>query len=339
MFISGNPINQFYPLLLNRLDNKKELKFMNYKYLFGPVPSRRLGISLGIDLVPFKTCSLDCIYCEVGKTTILTDERKEYIPTDELISELDDFLGENPLLDFVTFSGAGEPTLNSGIGKIISHLKKNYPKYKIALITNGTLFNDKKVRNEILQSDLILPSLDAASQEVFEKINRPVKTIFIDEVIEGLSKLRSEFENKIWLEIFIIKNLNDTKDELQKLKNALEKVKPDLVQLNSLDRPGTEEWVESVPKKRMEEIAEFFHPFTVEIIAKYKKKNFESKQEAELEEKIIGTLQRRPCTIDDLSNSLGISSKEILRTVNELVKKNILIPQEKTRGVFYKVKT
>ncbi len=312
---------------------------MNYKYLFGPVPSRRLGISLGVDLVPFKTCSLDCIYCEVGKTTILTDERKEYISSEEIIQELDAFLSEKPNLDFITFSGAGEPTLNSGIGKIISHLKINYPQYKIALITNGTLFNQEEVRREILQSDLILPSLDAASQRVFEKINRPLKTILIDDVINGLIKLREEFKNEIWLEIFIIKNLNDTEEELRNLKTALEKIKPNLVQLNSLDRPGTEEWVESVPEERMKEIAEFFKPMNAEIIAKYKRKNIAQKEDQDLSQKIIGTLQRRPCTIDDLSNSLGISSKEILRTVNELVKKNILLPQKKTRGVFYKVRT
>ena len=201
------------------------------------------------------------------------------------------------------------------------------------------MLNDKKLREEVLQSDIILPSLDSATQKVFEKINRPVKTIFIDDIISGLIKLRSEFENEIWLEIFVIKNLNDTPEELQNLKEALEKINPDLVQLNSLDRPGTEDWVESVPEEKMKNIAEFFRPMKVEIIAKYKRKDIEEKEKEDLSGKIMGTLQRRPCTIEDLSNSLGISSKEILRTVKELVKKNILIPMEKSRGVFYKVKT
>ena len=134
-------------------------------YLFGPVPSRRLGISLGLDLVPHKTCSLNCIYCESGKTTNLTIERKEYIPTAVLISELTTFLKTKPKLDYITFSGAGEPTLHSDIGTIVTFIKKNYPDYQLALITNGTLFYLSKLRREVKPVDLILPSLDAVSEK------------------------------------------------------------------------------------------------------------------------------------------------------------------------------
>ncbi|MGC9362620.1 MAG: radical SAM protein, partial [Candidatus Syntrophosphaera sp.] len=126
------------------------------KYLFGPVPSRRLGVSLGVDLVPHKVCSLNCVYCEVGKTTNLTIERKEYVPIDEVIKELDDYLSENPHLDFITFSGQGEPTLNSGIGRVINHIKEKYPRYKVAVLTNGTLFWDEKVRGEVMPADVLL---------------------------------------------------------------------------------------------------------------------------------------------------------------------------------------
>ncbi len=147
-----------------------------YKYIFGPVPSRRLGMSLGVDLVPHKVCSLDCVYCECGKTTKLTTDRMEYILYDKVTDELKHFIENNPAPDYITFSGSGEPTLNSRIGDVLEFIKKIKPDIPVAVLTNGTLFNDKQVRSEIMDADVVLPSLDAASQEVFEKINRPNQT-------------------------------------------------------------------------------------------------------------------------------------------------------------------
>ncbi|MGC9361302.1 MAG: radical SAM protein, partial [Candidatus Syntrophosphaera sp.] len=147
---------------------------MNYKHLFGPVQSRRLGYSLGVDLVPYKYCPLNCVYCEVQHTTHLTLQREEFFLLEEITSELDDFLSSQPELDYITFSGAGEPTLNSHIGDIVSFLKEKYPRYKLALLTNGILLSDAKVRREVLPCDLVLPSLDACHQDSFEKINRPL---------------------------------------------------------------------------------------------------------------------------------------------------------------------
>ena len=143
------------------------------KYLFGPVFSRRLGISLGVDLVPHKVCSLNCIYCEAKATSNLTLQRKEYVSFSKIIAELTEFLKTNPPLDFITFSGAGEPLLNNKISEIIAFLKTNFPQYKLALITNSTLLSDENIRNEIKNIDLLLPSLDAVSSDVFKKINRP----------------------------------------------------------------------------------------------------------------------------------------------------------------------
>ena len=161
---------------------------MSYKYLFGPVPSRRLGISLGVDLVSFKVCSYNCVYCEVGKTTKLTIKRDSYINSKELIKELDDFLEKKPKLDYITFSGNGEPVLNSELGEIIDYLKKNYSQYKIALITNGSLFFDENLIREIEKIDLLLPSLDAVSTKVFKEINKPHHSLNIKKIIEGLIK-------------------------------------------------------------------------------------------------------------------------------------------------------
>lgn len=182
----------FYNLCYNKIDIFPERDdIMDYKYIFGPVPSRRLGSSLGIDLIPYKTCSLNCVYCECGKTTDLTFERKEYVPTERVIEELDDYLKTEPELDYITFSGSGEPTLHNGIGEIIKFLKENYPQYQLALLTNSTLLNDEKLQDEIKKLDLIVPSLDAVSEDVFQKINRPVEGLSAQKIVQGLINLNN----------------------------------------------------------------------------------------------------------------------------------------------------
>jgi len=140
-----------------------------YKYLFGPVPSRRLGMSLGIDLIPHKICSLNCIYCECGPTTKLTLERKEYVPYDDVVKELDNYFSNNPNPDYITFSGSGEPTLNSRIGDVLEFIKLKKPDIPVAVLTNGTLFYQKQLRAELFNADLVLPSLDAASEMSFQE--------------------------------------------------------------------------------------------------------------------------------------------------------------------------
>ncbi|ACL69859.1 radical SAM protein [Halothermothrix orenii] len=238
---------------------------MKLKYIFGPVLSRRLGKSLGIDLIPFKTCSLDCVYCECGKTDKLTLERKEYVPTEEVINELKKYLYNRPKLDYITFSGSGEPTLHKGIGEIISFLKDNYPEYKVALLTNSTLLYRNQVISEIKGCDLIVPSLDAVSEEIFQKINRPVSGLNAELIVKGLINLRKNYNGKMWLEIFIIPDLNDNKKELMLFKEAINRIKPDKIQLNVLDRPGTENWVKRIPEERLMEIAEYLGD-NVEVI-------------------------------------------------------------------------
>ncbi|MFC1888012.1 radical SAM protein [Candidatus Cloacimonadota bacterium] len=309
---------------------------MSYKYLFGPVPSRRLGISLGIDLVPHKVCSLNCIYCEVGKTTVLTNQRKEYAPIDEVIDELREYLGQKPHLDYLTFSGAGEPLLNSGIGKLISVMKQEFPQYKIALLTNGTLFSEKNIRKEVLQADLILPSLDAASEDVFQKINRPAEELHARSIIEGLIQLRKEFSGRIWLEIFLIPGINDSPEELQLIKEAVVKINPDKVQLNSLDRPGTEYWVESIARKKLESIAESFQPLPVEIIAKHLTETAIDGFNKDIASQILETIRRRPCTLEDLQDILSLKTNELNKYLNIFLTENKIESVKQKRGIFFR---
>jgi wyosine [tRNA(Phe)-imidazoG37] synthetase (radical SAM superfamily) len=313
----------------------KKSQAMKYKYLFGPVPSRRLGVSLGVDLVPHKVCNLDCVYCEIGHTTKLTNDRMNYIPSEKVTEELDHYIANNPELDYVTFSGAGEPTLNQGIGKIVKHLKTNYPDYNIALITNSILFSNPEVRKEILDVDLILPSLDAASYEVFEKINRPQKNINYDEVINGLIDLRKEFAGEIWLEFFLIEGINDGDEELSKMKEIVTKINPDILQLNSLDRPGTESWVKPMPKEKMEGIKAFFQPQNTRIIARYEKTKHIENFDSNKIEAILNTIGRRPCTVKDLLSFIDINHHELNKYLKQLVRDNLIEKQYRDNLIFY----
>jgi len=306
---------------------------MEFKHLFGPVPSRRLGVSLGIDLVPYKTCSFDCVYCECGKTTNKTIKRIEYVPTHEIINELKTYLDKNPELDYVTFSGAGEPTLHNGIKQIIDFLKQNY-QYKVAVLTNASLFYDKKVRMEIKNADLVKPKLDAGSDEIFKKINRPHENLNLNKIINGLIEFRKEYPGKIYLEIFIIPNLNDTTTELEKIKDIVKKINPDKIQLNTLDRPGTEKWVMPAEKKKLDEIASFLD---AEVITEFSSRKKIKSFSKDIEENIISTLRRRPCTSRDLSEILGIHQNEINKYIQELIETGKIKSKVEERGTFFMI--
>lgn len=238
----------------------------SYRYLFGPVLSRRLGVSLGVDFIPYKTCNYDCVYCERNMTTCLSSIRREFVPPGDIITELDRYLATNPHLDYITFSGSGEPTLYTGIGVVARTITTSYPDYQVALITNGSLFSDPAVRQDVLDCDVIIPSLDAATNEVFAKINKPLPPISTEMVISGLEALRDEFKGNMWLEIFIIPGLNDSLDEIQKLHEAVLRIRPDKVQLNTLDRPGVETWIQPATQKQLKDIASQLDYSSVEII-------------------------------------------------------------------------
>lgn len=308
---------------------------MTYKYLFGPIPSRRLGISLGIDMVPMKYCSMNCVYCESGKTTSLTTCRKEYIPLNTIIEELDDFLSSNKNIDYITFSGAGEPLLNSGIGDLIKHIKTNYPAFKLALITNSSFLTDSGIKNEIKDIDLIVPSLDAVLEKSFRIINRPEKSINLNSIIESLIEFKKISKAQMWLEVFLIEGINDSEEELKLFKEIITRINPDKIQLNSLDRPGTEEWVKPVSMERLLEISAFFEPLNAEIIAKPKNNKFIESAKTDIKETIIAAVKRRPCTINDLVVFLGSDENNINNAIQDLLKDNILKTENRERGLFY----
>ena len=229
------------------------------KYIYGPVKSRRLGPSLGITLTPYKICSFNCVYCQLGRTPAPTRERKEYVKIEDVLEELRLWLVNNPAsskeLCYITISGSGEPTLNLKIGELIRRIKQITP-VPVAVITNSSLMDDLSVRQALLEASLIVPSLDAATQEVFEKIDRPHPQIKLENIIEGLVNLRKEFRGKIWLEVMLASGINDDLRQIKKLKEIIERINPDKIQLNSPVRTTAEPNVLPVNKGKLEKIKE-----------------------------------------------------------------------------------
>ena len=308
---------------------------MQYHYLFGPVPSRRLGISLGVDLVPMKTCTLNCIYCECGASTHLTLERREYVPFAAVEQELSHYFENNPAPDYITFSGSGEPTLNSRIGDVLQVIKSLFQDIPTAILTNGTLFSQKQVRDDIKAATVIIPSLDAATEKVFRKINRPSPHLTVDSLIEGLVRLRKEYSGKIWLEIFIVPGLNDTDEELTALKQAIDKIEPDQVQINTLDRPGTVPTLRAATRQELEHILDFWQMENAAIVADVPEHTPRRPYRKDTASAILGTIARRPCTLKDLSEILGLPADDVKKTIDTLQTDKKIKIVKQNRGLFY----
>ena len=308
-----------------------------YHYLFGPVPSRRLGISLGIDLVPMKTCSLNCIYCECGKTTDLTLERREYVPLAQVKAEFQHYLSNHPRPDYITFSGSGEPTLNSSIGEVIRVIRSHDTGIPVAVLTNGTLLFDPQVREELKPASMVMPSLDAATDKVFIKINRPHSRLSVEQMIEGLIQFRKEFQGLIWLEIFIIPGLNNTEPELTALKRAIQKISPDRVQLNTLDRPGPISNIRAATPEELKQIIQFWNLDNIEIIAKASDRKTMVAYREDVEGAILETVARRPCTLEDLTNILGLHANEVNKYLDVLEADKKVSVTCQARGQFYQI--
>ena len=308
----------------------------NYTTLFGPVLSRRLGVSLGIDLMRHKTCSLDCIYCECGPTTHLTTRRKAYVSVDQVKAELRAYLSRKIKIDYITFSGAGEPTLNEGIGEIIEFLKSDYPQYKVALLTNSTLFDQEIVRRQIMPADVVMASLDAAGEEQFQRVNRPHPNLDLNAIVEGIAAFKKTFRGRLLMECFMVNGCNDTIEELSRLKTVLTRIDADDIVLNTLDRPGAEAWVQPVESNRLKNISDFFGD--AEIVRYEAAPYATAMGHEDLTERLVSTVRRRPCTAQDISRIMGLGIETIQPALDRLLASNQLIVKQMERGLFYMVK-
>jgi len=213
--------------------------------VYGPVPSRRLGQSLGVDPIPFKTCNYNCVYCQLGRTTPLTNTRKDFFPPNDILAALRAALSqaEPNSIDYITFVGQGEPTLCASLGRLIKDAKA-MSDISVAVITNGALLCHKDVRADLHPADVVIPTLDAADETTFRRINRPWPKFRIDKIIDGMAAFRQEFNGQFWVEVMLVKGVNDSEPVLHKLAVALQRIQPDQIHLNVPIRPPAEAWVE-----------------------------------------------------------------------------------------------
>lgn len=287
------------------------------KYIFGPVPSRRLGMSLGVDIVPFKTCTFDCVYCQLGVTTDKSVQRQAYVPRTKVIDELRTVLdNETGRVDFITFSGSGEPTLNSEIGEMI-HETKSFTDVPVAVLTNGSLLYREDVRADLSEANLVVPSLDAITGNVLAKVNRPHKDLTPELLLGGLKKFTEEFSGKVWLEIMFVKGMNDAPEEVKRAADLARGLKVDKIHLNTVARPPAEDFAMGITAEEMRDIASMFDS-RVEVIADFSKQVKSVVHGEDIENEMLALLKRRPCTVGDISSSLGIHRNEVVKYVNHL---------------------
>ena len=286
--------------------------------LFGPVLSRRLGRSLGIDLVFRKVCNMDCLYCEVGRTTHYTLERKPYIPLEKIREALEQAKEIANTYDVLTITGSGEPTLNIHFEEAVYLAKKLIDK-PIAVLTNSTFVHERSVREALAQVDFVLASLDSAREKSFRLVNRPVAAVKLDLIIEGLSALRQEMKGELWLEILFVKGLNDTPEDISALKSAIDYIKPHRVQLNTVVRPPAYPMARPLSLEELEAIKQRLSD-KAEIISLEKRGAILEKPLtiAELSEWLLNYLSRRPADLEELAFVFGEAKDKLLSLLNKL---------------------
>jgi wyosine [tRNA(Phe)-imidazoG37] synthetase (radical SAM superfamily) len=320
-------------------------------YIFGPVQSRRLGRSLGIDLFPGKICNLNCIYCEVGTTAVPVGHRAAFSPAAAILAEIDAVCADAQRMaevDVVTVTAKGEPTLHSDLGRILRHLKTKTAK-PVAVLTNGTTLMQAAVREALMAADVVIPSLDAAREESFRRVDRPIAGLRLDEVIAGLTLFSHAYRGQMWLEILLVRDVNDSDEDLDALVAALRPMRIDRIQLNTVVRPPAESFARPLARERLLAIAGQFQaalglpvdlPFEPETgepanapAATVTPAPFSPEASVQA---IKEMLQRRPCTAADIDRTFHLGGPEQVEQLLEpLVRSGILLRQDLGGERFY----
>ncbi len=302
--------------------------------MYGPVPSRRLGRSLGVDLVPFKTCPYDCVYCQLGPTTRHTSERSPFFPVQATVADvLETVSTSRP--DVITMAGSGEPTLNAGLGDLIAGVKAGTD-VPVALLTNGALFRDPEVRREAALADMVLPSLDAGDDEFFQWVNRPVEGLGLDEVTEGLVRFREAYRGQVWLEVMVLHGYTEMPRQLDAIATRARRIRPDAIHLNTPVRPAVFDFVRPVSHARLASFCDRFEP-KAEVVAEEPAQIGSAPRSHADAESILGLLGRRPCTLEDVCSGLGTVAPGTLKVLAALVREGRVGERLRNGRVFYQV--
>ncbi len=311
------------------------LLHMEYRYLFGPVPSRRFGRSLGIDLVPFKTCSFDCAFCEVARTTVLTTERSEYVPTEAVISEFQQWVAAGGEADVITLAGSGEPTLHSEVGTIIDAIREACD-IPIVILTNSSLMHLDAVREAAAKADIVKGSLSAWDEDSFVRMNQPAAGVTLYSIVSGLRQFRTRFRGKLWIEVFLMKDVNDRPEDVAKIATLVESLSPDAVQLNTVVRPPADDSAEAVSLNDLKNLSPLFNP-PAEIIARFSSTGASLAESTVTPEHILAMVTRRPCTLDDIAGAFSVTAEYSELLVDGLLSEGSLRPVERPDGTYFAI--
>jgi len=302
-------------------------------HVFGPVPSRRLGRSLGVDLVPSKTCTLDCVYCQVGRTTLQTTRRQRFVSASALLAELRERLAECPRPDYITLAGSGEPTLYADLPELIAGIRA-VTDVPVAVLTNGTLLGDPAVRAACSRADVVLPSLDAGDEATFQRINRPAPGLSLGRIVAGLVAFRAEYAGRIWLEVFLVEGMNDSEEQVRKIANLVARIRPDKVQLNTAVRPTAEADVRPVSEERLHALARLFSP-DAEVVADFPAAEAHPGFRARGDD-VLEMIRRRPVTVEDITAGLGIHPNEAAKYVADLLARGAIRKERRADRDFFR---
>jgi wyosine [tRNA(Phe)-imidazoG37] synthetase (radical SAM superfamily) len=295
-----------------------------------------------VDVVPFKTCTYNCIYCQLGPTTRRTLERKSYVPLDAVLDELRRKLAAGAPADYITIAGSGEPTLYADLKPLIRNIKA-MTSIPVAVITNGALFWMPEVQEAVLEADVVVPSLDAGNEASFARVNRPLADIDFEQMVQGLIAFRKRYRGQFWLEIFLLRGITDTDEEIDQLRALVQRIRPDKIQLNTVARPAPggegEAPAEPVPEDKMKRIAQRLGgslALPAEVIAHYELPRHIVRQTSVCcQDDVLAVIQRHPCNLVDIAQGLSISLDEAERHIATLTEKGAILQEPRDGVAFY----
>jgi wyosine [tRNA(Phe)-imidazoG37] synthetase (radical SAM superfamily) len=299
--------------------------------IFGPVPSRRFGRSLGVDLTPYKTCSLDCVFCQLARTTNKTINREEYVPTEAVIQEIDEWMKTGEEADYITLSGSGEPTLHSHFGEVLRFIR-DASSIPAVLLTNGTLLYLPEVRDAASHADIVKISLSAWDQASYGLVNRPHPQLKFDQLVEGQKAFRRQFRGELWMEVFLVQGLNSTPSDVSRISSLAGEIKPDRIQLNTAVRPPAEGFAKPLSMDRMLSLCHLFHP-NAEVIAEFKLEK-DSKMQIN-KETVLSMLRRRPCTASQIASGFGMHINEVSKYLGNLMRSGQIREERRNDTLYY----
>lgn len=302
-----------------------------YQYLFGPVPSRRLGRSLGVDLIPFKTCTMDCIYCQLGETPCAVSERGDYVPMEDVLAELEAWKQVDGQADHITLAGSGEPTLHNRFGDVFRWVKA-HSDIQSVLLTNGSLLYLPEVRAEAALADKVKVTLSAWDEASFQQIHRPAQGVTFDQLVKGEQAFREAYAGELSVEVFIIEGINSQVSNLKRIAEIVESLRPDRIDLNTAIRPPAVEGIAPVDERQLQALADLFGE-KASVTASFRKQGFSSMEISE--EALLGMIKRHPATGRQLADEYNLSEELVQKTLSEMMQRGLLISEKRDGETYY----